>query len=273
MTTSGLFGAGFNPKSDKLAARNVPELSEALQKNAVGLSSSAIVDLDDLTANPDSYDFFTFRPNLKKLILSGSADTEHICILWYMIPDGRVGRHYHSMTESVYTIEGKQTDAKGMYPTGSLYFNLPGSGHEISESTGFFILAYASPPEFKNTELTEEYSPVQINTADSDLETIYPFENKQDGVWTYDIPLNPQGGMRSQFIKSTSSQNYRYEGNYLLVLRGSCNIDGTTFHEKTLVVATATEPQFYEVSAAANHSCLLLGLAFLNVSQSCAEHL
>lgn len=243
-------------------ATDEPSSSVTLEENASGLSNSTIVDLNDLTANPSDYDFFTFRPNLEKLILAGAADTEHISILWYTIPDGSVGLHYHSMTESVYTIDGTQTDEKGVYPTGSLYFNPPGSGHEISNSTGFFILAYASPPDFANTDLIEEYTPVHINTADPDLETLYPFEAVQDGVSVYSVPLNPQGGMSSAFIQTTSSQNYEYTGNYLLVLRGSCTIDGTAFGEKMLVVATTVETQSYNISVAEGDSCLALGLSF-----------
>ncbi len=227
-----------------------------------------IIDLNDLTTNPNSYDFFTFRPNLEKLLLSGAADTEHISILWYTTPDGSVREHCHSMTESVYVIDGTQTDAKGIYPTGSLYFNPPSSGHEISESTGFFILAYASPPDFANTGLTKEYTPVRIDTAAANIEALYPFENnpfenKQNGVRLYDIPLDPMGGMSSQLIKSTSTEGYQYQGNYLLVLKGSCNINGTTFGEKTLVVADTVAAQSYEIRAITNQSCLVLGLSFL----------
>jgi hypothetical protein len=234
----------------------------ALEATDPDLSNSTIVDLKDVTANPSHYDFFTFKPNLEKLILSGAADTKHISILWYTIPNGSVGLHYHSMTESVYAINGTQTDAKGVYPTGSLYFNPPGSGHQISNSTGFFILAYAAPPDFAHTDLIRDYTPVQINTADPNLETTYLFKAVQDGVSVYNVPLNPQGGMSSEFIKTTSSQNYNYTGNYLLVLKGSCTINGTTFGENKLVVAKTTDAQSYNISTAENKSCLALGLSF-----------
>jgi ChrR Cupin-like domain len=237
-------------------------LRVALEGSNSELSNTTIVDLNDLTANPNNYDFFTFRPNLEKLILSGAADTEHISILWYTIPNGSVGLHYHAMTESVYTIDGTQTDAEGVYPTGSLYFNPPGSGHQVSNSTGFFILAYAAPPDFANTALIEDYTPVQINTTDPNLEDLYPFETVQDGVSVYNIPLDPQGGMSSKFIQTTSSQDYEYVGNYLLVLRGDCTINGTTFGEKMLVVATTIETQSFNVSTAEGNSCLALGLSF-----------
>lgn len=251
---------GFN--AIPTIAMDEPGASMTPKETDSGLSNSTIVDLNALTANPNNYDFFTFRPNLEKLILSGAADTEHISILWYTIPDGSVGLHYHSMTESVYTINGTQTDAKGVYPTGSLYFNPPGSGHQISNSTGFFILAYASPPDFTKTNLIQNYTPVQINTADLDLETLYPFQAVQDGDSVYNIPLSPQGGMSSMFIRITSSQDYEYTGNYLLVLRGSCTIDGKAFSKNMLVVATPIKPQSYAVSSAAGNSCLALGLSF-----------
>ncbi|MBE9136044.1 cupin domain-containing protein [Nodosilinea sp. LEGE 07088] len=246
---------------------STPAMAEEMSESTTetresGLANSNVVDLAELTANPSNYDFFTFRPNLEKLILSGAADTEHISILWYTIPDGSVGLHYHSMTESVYAIAGTQTDAKGVYPTGSLYFNPPGSGHSISDSTGFFILAYASPPDFANTDLIQDYTPVQINTADPDFETMYPFAEAQAGVSVYSVPLDPAGGMSSQFIQSTSLESYEYIGNYLLVLRGSCTIDGTTFDQDQLVVATTIDTQAYQVSAVEGGNCLALGLSF-----------
>lgn len=259
--------AGMSVSSHPTRATPMPISPEStppseLYDGDTGLSRSTIVDLSDLTTHPENYDFFTFRPNVEKLILSGAPDTQHISILWYTIPNGSVGLHYHAMTESVYAIAGTQSDAKGVYPTGSLYFNPPGSGHAISDSSGFFILAYAAPPDFANTNLIQDYTPVQINTMDPDLETRYPFEAVQGGVSVYTLPLDPSGGMSSQFIKSTSLDSYEYTGNYLLVLRGSCMIDGTVFNPNMLVVATTIETQAYNISATEGQDCLALGLAF-----------
>ncbi|MGA7932156.1 MAG: cupin domain-containing protein, partial [Kovacikia sp.] len=250
---------GFNVNANASTPTDAPGSSVALEKTASGLSQSTIIDLKDLTANPSKYTFFTFRPNVEKLILSGAADTKHISILWYTVPNGSVGLHYHAMTESVYVIDGTQTDAKGVYPTGSLYFNPPGSGHQISNSTGFFILAYATPPDFAKTNLIQPYTPVQINTAAPNLETLYPFKAVQAGVSVYGIPLSPKGGMSSQFIKTTSPTDYEYIGNYLLVLRGRCTIDGRSFGKNMLVVAKTVETQSYKVSAAKGTACLALG--------------
>jgi hypothetical protein len=256
------FSISFNCNSTKAIAKDLPKSAIAFQDKYSALSNSTIIDLKALTADPKKYNFFTFRPNLEKLILSGDANTQHISILWYTIPNGSVGLHYHSMTESVYTISGSQTDAKGVYPTGSLYFNPPESGHKISNSNGFFVLAYASPPDFKNIDKIKPYTPVQISTADPDLEKNYAFINPKSGVKVYNIPLDPKGGMSSQIIKSSSLTSYAYSGNYLLVLKGSCNIDGRNFKKDMLVVAKTIKTESYKLSATKDDFCLALGLSF-----------
>ncbi|MGB3613553.1 MAG: cupin domain-containing protein [Elainellaceae cyanobacterium] len=226
------------------------------------LSDSIVVNLNELTAHPENYSFFTFRPNLKKLVLSGAEDSKHISILWYTASSSTVGLHYHAMTESVYTIDGIQRDAKGAYPTGSLYFNPPGSGHEISSSTGFFLLAYAAPADFINTNLIRRYTPVRLDVTSSKVETTYPFRAIQDGVQIYKVPLDSTGGISSQLVKSVSSKRYAYSGNYLLVLNGRCHINGTSFNAGMLIVAASIEAQSYIISAAEGIPCLLLGLSF-----------
>ncbi|MET0410485.1 MAG: hypothetical protein ABW217_04290, partial [Polyangiaceae bacterium] len=86
-----------------------------------GLGDKTVLALSELTASPEGYDWFDFRPNVQKLILAGDEASEHVAILWYTVTDGMVGLHYHSKTESVYVIDGTQTDAKGVYPTGTVY--------------------------------------------------------------------------------------------------------------------------------------------------------
>jgi hypothetical protein len=226
------------------------------------MSSATVLDLTDLKTNPSAYEWFDFKPNVKKLILSGAAETEHVAILWYTTMAGGVGLHYHAKTESVYVIDGTQTDAKGAYPTETVYFNPPGSGHEITDSTGFFILAYAAPPDFANTALIGEYTPVRIDTGAADLTSLYPFEDKKTGVRVFTAPLDGMGGMSAELVEITSSADYDYKGNYLLVLKGSCDIDGMTFGKDMLVVPKTIEPQPYTVSASKNSSCLAMGVSF-----------
>jgi hypothetical protein len=227
----------------------------------LGLQAKTVIDLADLTENPSDYPWFDFRPNVQKLILSGAAETEHVAILWYTVPDGSVGLHFHSKTESVYVIDGTQTDAKGIYPTGTAYFNPPGSGHQIANSSGFFILAYASPPDFANTALIQEYTPVRIDTSAPDLMDDYPSE-RTAGTRSFAVPLDTAGGMSSKFIEITSTdQRFLYEGNYVLVLSGRCVIEGVPLGEQALVVAKTVGPESFSLEARGDR-CLAMGVSF-----------
>jgi hypothetical protein len=226
-------------------------------------SSKTVLDLVDVKTNPTNFEWFDFRPNVKKLILSGAAETEHVAILWYTVADGSVGLHFHSKTESVYVIDGTQTDAKGVYPTGTVYFNPPGSGHAISDSSGFFILAYASPPDFANTASIQEYTPLRIDTADPELTSKFPFEPREAGVRIFQAPLDGTGGMRGEFLELTSAEAiHTYTGNYLLVLDGRCDVDGATLEAQRLVVAKTIEPQPFRLAAAPQSTCRALGVSF-----------
>lgn len=226
------------------------------------LSTATELDLVDVKTNPTSYEWFDFRPNVKKLILAGAAETEHVAILWYTVVDGGVGLHYHAKTESVYVIDGTQTDAKGDYPTGTVYFNPPGSGHQITDSSGFFILAYAAPPDFASTDLIGEYTPIRIDTAAPDLTSTYPFEPVQAGIGVFSVPLDSAGGLDAKLIETSSSSAYAYTGNYLLVLNGSCDIEGKAFAKDALVVGKAVEPQTYQLKASKSGPCLAMGVSF-----------
>jgi anti-sigma factor ChrR (cupin superfamily) len=74
---------------------------------------------------------------VKKLILAGDTNSEHVSILWYTVANGSVGLHYHAKTESVYVIDGTQTDGKGTYPTASLYFIRREAGMRSATAPGF----------------------------------------------------------------------------------------------------------------------------------------
>lgn len=224
--------------------------------------TKTLLDLVEVKTNPAQFEWFDFRPNVKKLILSGAAETEHVAILWYTVADGSVALHFHSKTESVYVIDGTQTDAKGVYPTGTVYFNPPGSGHAISESSGFFILAYASPPDFANTAAIGEYTPLRIDTADRDFTSNHPFEPQSAGVRTFETSLDSSGGMSGVFIDAAADAVHAYAGNYVLVLEGRCDIDGATLPAQRLVVAKSIDPQSFRVAAAPGSTCLAMGVSF-----------
>ena len=221
-----------------------------------------MLDLADVKTNPDTYDWFDFRPNVLKLILAGAAETEHIAVLWYTVPDGGVGLHYHAKTESVYVIEGTQTDGKGMYPTGTVYFNPPGSGHQITDSSGFFLLAYAAPPDFAATVQIGEYEPFRLDTTDSELTSDYPFEEQDGGADVFTVPLDESGGLKAELLTIESDASYAFTGNYVLVLDGSCDIDGVPFATEMLAVGKTVTPRIYELTATGGDSCLAMGVSF-----------
>lgn len=226
------------------------------------LSAATVLELDDVKTNPTEYEFIDFKPNVQKLILTGAADTQHIAVLWYTVNDGGVGLHYHAKTESVFVIDGTQTDAKGEYPTGTVYFNPPGSGHEITNSSGFFLLAYAAPPDFAATDKIGEYTPLRIDTAADDLTHSYPFEEMQADARRYVVPLDDEGGMSAQLIEISDAGAYDYTGNYVLVLKGSCEIQAATLAKDTLVVTKTIDPQTYQISATHGSTCVALGVSF-----------
>jgi hypothetical protein len=227
-----------------------------------GLEAKAVLDLAEVAANPDDYEWFDFRPNLKKLILAGAAETEHIAILWYMVDDGGVALHYHGQTESVYVIDGTQTDAKGTYETGTVYFNPPGSGHQVTDSSGFFLLAYAAPPDFMGVDMIEEYTPIKLDTEDPDFIADQAFEEGAEGVQTFAPELDSEGGMSAEFIETSSAEGYDYEGNYVLVLDGSCTIDGESYTQDMLAVTTGVAAEAFVIAAGEDSTCLALAVSF-----------
>lgn len=225
--------------------------------------SKTVVDLGSLKANPKAHPWFEFRPNLQKLILAGAPETQHIALLWYTVPDGKVGLHLHRKTESVYVIDGTQKDAKGVYPTGSVYFNPPTSGHEIKDSSGFFILAYASPPDFKHAELIQPYEPVRIDTTQADFFSHHPAKQLGPGVQSFEIPLKEDGGMSGQFLGiGAPAKRHTFTGNYLLVLNGVCEIDGQKLGRQSLIVARTIVPEPFEIAPADASPCFAMGVAF-----------
>jgi hypothetical protein len=270
IAVAGCAAAGKTPSepaiaTTEVAAVSLPVTSEPSENMSPPAqpSTKTALDLRDVVQNPKQYSWFNFKPNLEKLILAGAPETEHIALLWYTVPDGKVGLHYHSKTESVYVVSGTQTDAKGVYPTGTVYFNPPGSGHQIKDSTGFFILAYASPPDFKSTEAIGEYEPVKIDTNAKDFLGAHAFVDAVPGVKTFVVPLEATGGMTSTFAAlEGAGASFAYDGNYVLVLRGKCNVDGQVLAEQSLVVTKAIETERFLLASEGSDSCLAMGISF-----------
>jgi hypothetical protein len=241
-----------------------PEAASPAPVPKTEISAAKILDLKDVAAQPEPYAWFDFKPNIKKLILAGAAESQHIAILWYTVLEGGVALHYHAKTESVYVIDGSQKDAKGTYDTGTIYFNPPGSGHQVTDSHGFFLLAYAAPPDFAATDMIDaEYTPIRVDTTDPELTQSQPFEEQKSGARVFEPPLDPSGGLSASFIQiSAAGDTYDFVGNYVLVLEGGCDIEGVELNEARLVVGEDVVPQPYTIKSAHGGPCLALGLSF-----------
>ena len=90
----------------------------------------------------------------------------------------------------------------------------------------------------------------------------YDFTELAEGLQTSAVPLQEAGGLDAELIETSSSTPYAYEGNYLLVLEGSCDVEGVPLAEGMLVVARTVVPEAYRVRAAADSACLALGVSF-----------
>jgi hypothetical protein len=261
MTFTKALGATCLGLAGLTACSGDPE-TEPVTAPKTEIASAKIYDLPKIVAKPEPYDWFDFRPNIQKLILAGVPESRHIAILWYTVDDGGVALHYHAKTESVYVIDGAQTDGKGTYDTGTVYFNPPGSGHQVTDSGGFFLLAYAAPPDFTATDKIEDYTPITIDTKDPDLTLSYDFAKQPSGAHVFEPALAADGGLSASFFELSGTDSYGFVGNYLLVLDGSCDVEGVTLPKQQLVVADGVDPLPYAVKASKGAKCLALGVSF-----------
>lgn len=239
-------------------------MDTAIEQEKSRLWPSTIIDLNNLIKYPNNYDFFAFKPNVKKLILSGQPDAQHISILWYTHPSGTVDLHYHAMTEAVYIIDGKQSDKNGTSSTGMVSFNPPGSGHRLFDSTGFFLLVYAAPPDFTNSHLIQAYTPIKIDTHAFNLASFCDFSACEGGVSSYDIPLDPTGGLSAKLLKITSPKPSSIKSSCLLMLDGFCHINHVKIRKNNLVISPLAQPITYHINGETDSPCLLLSLSFLS---------
>lgn len=260
MAASSCGTASHGTMPPESSAKALPDSSvEALPESpATGLADATVIELSSLRKDPAHYDWFQFKPGVKKLILSGTPDARHVSVLWYGYEGqpGTVPLHYHARTEAIFVIDGSQSDAKGAYGKGSFYFNPPNSAHDIFDSSGLFLLSYAAPPDFKRGADAGAYENVLVSPDYGKL----PLAPCADGSLCYALPLAADGGMSSRFVKPQAA-SVALTANVLLVLQGSCVVAGQTLAAETLLVHKSTEPGSFQV-AAGTPGCLLFELAF-----------
>jgi hypothetical protein len=58
------------------------------------------------------------------------------------------------------------------------------------------------------------------------------------------------------------AEEYRYVGNYVFVLEGTCELEGVTFGQGALVVTKDVVPESFLVTASEGSTCLMMGISF-----------
>jgi len=112
------------------------------------------------------------------------------------------------------------------------------------------------------TDMIGEYEPVRIDTTASSLTSDYPFEEQEGGASVYPVPLDQSGGLRAELIELSNLDAYAYTGNYVLVLAGSCEIDGEPYGAEMLSVTKSVATTSFEVAASAGETCLAMAVSF-----------
>ena len=78
----------------------------------------------------------------------------------------------------------------------------------------------------------------------------------------YTPELAANGGMAARVIELSTGASYDYTGNYVLVLDGSCNVQGQTREAALLVVTNEIAAQPFALAANGSGKCLLLAVSF-----------
>lgn len=87
-----------------------------------------------------------FRPGIEIFRLHGDGLRGSASALLRYAPGARLARHSHSGYEHILVLSGSQRDERGLYPTGTLVVNAPGSEHSVSSDEGCVILAIWEAP-------------------------------------------------------------------------------------------------------------------------------
>jgi len=84
-----------------------------------------------------SLDFAPFREGVEICELCRGEPA--VALLRYA-PGASVPRHLHTGLETIFVLDGEQSDERGDYPTGSLVLNPEGSTHYVWSKTGCVVL-------------------------------------------------------------------------------------------------------------------------------------
>ncbi|MEO1591347.1 MAG: cupin domain-containing protein [Cyanobacteria bacterium J06632_22] len=116
-------------------------LSEAMPPD-----SRVLADLFSLAADPDRLDWQPFRPGVEIYSLYKTDPTGPAAALLKYAPGATVPAHDHSGYEHIIVLSGSQQDERGVYPTGTVVINPPGSGHTVLSEAGCIVLIIWEKP-------------------------------------------------------------------------------------------------------------------------------
>ena len=124
-------------------------------------------------------------------------------------------------------------------------------------SSGFFVLAYAAPPDFANTSLITSTRQFESTRAPPiSRPPILSWRAKRASVSSARPSTAPAGCGKVRGIASAESPCI---GDSLLVLKGSCDIEGVTIAKDKLVVGKVVTPRSCEIAASTGSTCLAIG--------------
>ena len=108
--------------------------------------SLVLSDLLSLAAKPEQLDWQPFRPGIEIHRLYQTVTDGPAAALLKYAPGATVPAHDHSGYEHIIVLSGSQQDERGVYPTGTLVINPPGSGHTVTSEAGCIVLIIWEKP-------------------------------------------------------------------------------------------------------------------------------
>src|SRR4051812_39273003 len=60
-----------------------PSQEVPIEQPKAGLTDATVIELAALRKDTAGYEWFEFKPGVRKLILSGAPDSRHVSMLWY----------------------------------------------------------------------------------------------------------------------------------------------------------------------------------------------
>jgi len=109
-------------------------------------ASLVLSDVFSLAAEPDRLEWHPFRPGIEiHRLYQTDAGGPAAALLRYA-PGATVPAHDHSGYEHIIVLSGSQQDERGVYPTGTVVINPPGSGHTVLSEAGCIVLIIWEKP-------------------------------------------------------------------------------------------------------------------------------